>query len=510
MNANGTPGSSKTAAGIVDVETTGAPAGRDCGKTRLTTIQPAQSMQPTLKPRAEPGSFRDRQGRIYYQGEAVYRTLSEAALSQWETLSQTRFYKRFSDDERIIPTEKTTVSEAEIGDGWAAVLRHRRIPFVSYPYEWPFSMLRDAALLHLDLTLAALDERMILKDASAYNVQWFGASPTFIDVASFETWREGSAWAGYRQFCQLFLYPLFLQAYKNLPYHAWLRGNIEGIEPFECAQVMSFRDLFRSGVLTHVYLQSKLQRRYADSDRDARSELSRAGFNKALIKNNLQKLRKVVDGLSWRESRSAWSSYAADNTYTDQDHQAKADFVKQAAAQRRRTLVWDLGSNTGLFSQLAAEHAEYVVSMDADHLTVELHYRRLREAGERKILPLVNNLADPSPDLGWRCLERKSLVHRGRPDFVLCLALIHHMVISANIPLREFILWLAELGGSLVIEFVAKNDPMVKKLLRNKEDQYDDYELGLFESALAENFIVRTRLPLQSGTRVLYHCDPRK
>ncbi len=312
-------------------------------------------------------------------------------------------------------------------------------------------------------------------------------------------------------FANSFSIPFFLQAYKNLAYHPWLRGSLEGIEPAQCLRLFSWRERFKAGVFSHVYLQSKLQQRYSHSRVDVRQELKGAGFNRELIRANLRGLTKLVSGLRWKESASTWSDYAVNNTYSEADHEAKAEFVRRALSERRPSLVWDLGCNTGVFSELAAEQADYVVAMDADHLAVELLYRRLQDSGgNSKILPLINNLADPSPALGWRHSERKSLPERGKPDFTLCLALVHHLVIAANIPLRELIAWLAALEGALVIEFVAKDDPMVQKLLANKEDQYDDYHLDRFESWLSQRFLVRRKLALASGTRFLYHCDPKR
>jgi len=201
--------------------------------------------------------------------------------------------------------------------------------------------------------------------------------------------------------------------------------------------------------------------------------------------------------------------YAERNTYAEAERAAKAAFVRQAAADGPRRLVWDVGCNTGVYTRLAAEKANYVVAMDADEAAVERFYHELKSTGTRSILPLVMNLADPSPALGWRGEERMALAQRGRPDLTLCLALMHHMVIGANVPLDEFVDWLAGLGGELVIEFVDKRDPMVQVLLRNKEDIYDDYEIGNFERCLTARLEIIRRQTLQSGTRTLYHARPR-
>ena len=459
----------------------------------------------------EPGSFRDRSARVFYHDGEVFRGLSERALHQWQELSATSFYRRFVAEGGLIPSERIepgAVSLPASAAGWAAVLRHETVPLISYPYEWSFGMLQDAALLQLDLLLAALDEGMTLKDASAYNVQWRGAVPVFVDVASFEKATPGEPWVGYRQFCQLFLYPLLLLAYRGIPFHPWLRGSLEGIDAESCLKALGARSRLRPGVLSHVYLQARAQAAYGDTRRDVRADLRAAGFDSRLIKANASRLRKLIAGLEWRRERSDWSEYTKCGHYESADMETKRALVREASAAGERRLVWDLGCNTGTFSRIAAEHARHVVAIDADHLAVERLYQALKAERNGKILPLVGNLADPSPDLGWRNLERKRLLARARPDLVLCLALIHHMVIGANIPLAEFVDWLAGIGADLVIEFVTREDPKVRVLLRNKEDQYSDYHLDVFERELAARCEIIRREPLGSGTRVMYWARP--
>lgn len=461
---------------------------------------------------SEPGSFRDRTSKVFYHGGAVLRGLSDKALEDWEYLSSRTFFQRLMAEGKVVQTEQienTGQIGLALGGAWAAVLKHEIIPFISYPYEWSFGMLKDAALLQLELQLAALDEGMILKDSSAFNFQWLGTCPVFIDIPSFERLAPGEPWVGYRQFCQMFLYPLFLQAYKDVPFQPWLRGSIDGIEPEHCSRLMSTRDLLRRGVFMHTYLQAKLQAKYGATQQNIKERMSTAGFNKELIKSNVKRLNKIVRGLSWMPAKSEWADYATNNSYIDIDCDMKAAFVRDLVASRPWNLVWDLGCNTGTFSRVAAENACYVVAMDADHLAIERFYLELKAEGNTSILPLIINLADPSPDLGWKGLERKALSKRGKPNLTLCLALIHHIVISANIPLKEFIDWLAGLGTSLVIEFITKQDPMVKMLLRNKEDIYTDYEIDYFEQCLSKAFDVKKRELLTSGTRILYLAQAR-
>ena len=456
----------------------------------------------------EPGSFRDPESRVFYAGDDVFRALSAAGLSDFEALEGTGLL----DGERVVRTERADGTSAVQGllvHEPAAVLRHERIPFVSYPYEWTFSMLKDAALLQLDLLLAALEHDMVLKDSTPYNVQFKGARPTFVDVGSFERMREGEPWVGYRQFCMLYLYPLLLQSAKGVPFHAWLRGSIEGITPPQMRGLMSFRDRFRKGVFTNVFLHAKLEERYADRPAQVKQEVKRV-FKKELFVANVRKMRKLVTSLEWDPPKGVWTAYGERNSYTDDDARRKDDFVREVATSRDWNLVWDIGCNNGRYSRIAAEGARNVIAVDADQGPVELLYRDLRDEGNEQIVTLTMNLADPSPGLGWRGLERKSLPGRGKPDLVLALALVHHVAISANVPVKEFIDWLASLGSALVIEFPTREDPMVKQLLAPKRDGlHPDYELGFFERTLNDAFHVERSERLESGTRVLYYARPK-
>ena len=458
---------------------------------------------------AEPGSFRDPDSRVYLEGDEVLRALSERGLTDWEQLAETVFFAQKQREGRIVGTERLEKAPGPGDFAAAATLRHERVPFVSYPYEWPFSMLRDAALLELELLRAALSEGMILKDASPYNVQWRGAQPTFIDVGSFERLPEGEPWAGYRQFCCLFLYPLMLQAYAGLPFQPWLRGSLEGIQPAEARAILKGRRTFRRGVLTHVALHARLERR--EADRDTRSEVKRAGFRKELIDANAARLEKLVRKLEWAGGATAWSDYGERSHYEPGDLERKDLFVRAACESRvAGGLAWDLGCNDGRYSRIAAECCDYVVAVDGDHATVDALYRDLREVGERKILPLLMDLADPSPARGWRGLERGRLEERGIPDLVLCLALVHHLSIAANVPLAEVVDWLASLGATVVVEFADRDDEMVRRLLqRKREDAHPDYRQEVFERELSSRFEVVRREALGSGRRTLYEARPR-
>ena len=472
-------------------------------------MNPAE-VSSAASPAVDTGSFRDRDGRIYRSEGRIIRGVSTKALAEFEKLESTTFYRKFLDKGQIVgseilPMDKVPLPE-RIRQQWAGFIEHERIPVVSYPYEWTFGMLRDAALLQLDLLEAAILEGMTLKDATPYNIQFVSGKPVFIDIPSFESMAQGSPWAGYRQFCEMFLFPLMLQAYKGINFQPMLRASIDGVGVQTATRLFSLRDRFRSGVLTHVWLQAKLDRRYGSTPKNVRSDLKSAGFNKELILVNVRKLRKLSGKLSWRGDGSEWGSYDAFHNYSKSDHDLKEGFINDCVANSGANMVWDLGCNTGQFSKIAAQHAPCVVAMDLDHFAVERLYRETREAELNRILPLVQNIADPSPNWGWRNQERVDLQTRAQPDMLLCLALIHHVVISANVPMAEFIDSLSDLCDQLVIEYVSRSDDKVKALLRNKEDKYSDYSREGLESELSKHYEIARREELESGNRYLYWC----
>jgi len=456
------------------------------------------------------GSFRDRDGRIYRLHGRILRGLSEQALEEFRKLQSTGFYTKFLDRGQLVRSELLPPDQVplppEIASQWAGFIEHDRIPFITYPYEWTFGMLQDAALLQLDLVEAAILEGMTLKDATPYNIQFVSGRPVFIDIPSFETLPGGAPWSGYRQFCEMFLFPLMLQAYKGVHFQPLMRAGIDGVGIQTAARLFSVRDRFRSGVLTHVWLQSKLDSRYGSTRKDVRSDLKSAGFNKEMILANVRKMRKLVAKLNWQGDGSEWGSYEEFHNYSKSDHELKESFIRDSVGSGGARLVWDIGCNTGQFSKIALEHAQNVIAMDLDHFAVERLYRETKAEGIGGLLTLVQNIADPSPNWGWRNLERTDLESRARPDMILCLALIHHVVISANIPLEEFVAWLSGLSDQLVLEYVSRSDDKVKTLLRNKEDKYSDYSRKGLESALSQHFEIERKQALDSGSRFLYWC----
>ena len=366
----------------------------------------------------EPGSFRDRDSRVVVSDDAIYRALSPEGAEDWEAFSGSPLLEQLTAAGKVIGTREvdpSVLGESQdlLPTGITKVLEHDRVPFVSYPYEWTFSMLQDAAKLQLELGAAAIDSGLDLKDATPYNVQFIGSQPTFIDIGSFEKITEGEPWIAYRQFCMLYLYPLLFQAHKDIPFHPWMRGSIDGIQPIDAIKVFSLRDRLRRGVFLHTSLHARLDRRANKSGPGSAEEnKTKRQVKPGQIKAQLESMNRLVSKLKWKAGETSWSGYRQSNTYSDEDDRRKQAFVGEVAAQLKPGLTWDMGCNDGAYSRIAAESSERVVAFDFDHATVEALYRSLREEGNTKILPLVSNLADPSPALGWRgqchCRRRRT------------------------------------------------------------------------------------------------------
>lgn len=459
----------------------------------------------------EGGSFRDRSARVVVREDGVFRLLNDVGLDAWKQVSQTSCFQQGLSAGRIVGTRELSREEAarlSLPMTPAAVLLHDRVPFVSYPYEWSFGMLRQAALLHLQLLDEALSSGLMLKDASPYNVQFCGTHSVFIDVGSFIPLVPGEPWSAYRQFCELMLFPLLLQAYRGVDFQPLLRGELEGISARRFLQWLSWRDLLRPGVFANGWLQAKLEGLTPQADTSTVRDLKSSGFSTELIRRNIAKLTRLIERLTWQPGQTVWTNYRTEQSHVIQDGEVKAQFVRDVCKRRKRSLVWDLGCNDGRFSRIAAEAAQNVVAMDSDHGCVERLFQSLDQEDSRTILPLCIDLANQSPSQGWRGRERMRLEQRGRPNLVLCLGLIHHLVIGRNIPLEDVVGWLAELGGEVVIEFPSKRDAMVRALLRNKQDQYDDYTSERLAAALSSRFEIHGRMDLPSGERTLYHAIP--
>jgi ribosomal protein L11 methylase PrmA len=453
-----------------------------------------------------PGSFRDPKGHVFSLGEKIFRTITPDGAEGYERARDSGLLEDLEARGWLVPGHEIDQAAARaIGLEARHVLRHPRLPFVSHPYEWSFPAIRDAALLHLDLILLSLEREVTLSDASAYNIQYNGHQPQFIDVLSFQPYVEGTPWYGYRQFCEQFLNPLLLTALFGIPHHAWYRGSLEGIPTTQIAPMLRLRHRFDLRLLTHVVLQARLQQRSLDDPSRAGASARKVTLSKKGYRAIILQLRSWIAGLTPAGSaKTAWGDYADANTYSDAEADAKHAVIAAFCETRRPRMLWDIGCNTGAYTETAlTAGAGSSVGFDADPRALDKAYTRAKEK-RLAFLPLYQDLANPSPDQGWGERERGGMHQRQGADAILALAIIHHLAIGRNVPLPDVVHWLVELAPSGVIEFVPKSDPTVRTMLTLREDIFDSYSEDTFANALQQNATVVAKKTVSSTGRTLY------
>lgn len=445
------------------------------------------------------GSFRDPCGFLFRRDGVLYRQVNHAGAADLRRLHESGLYDALIAKGLLIPHADAPLDLALDHDA-ACVIAPEPVPFVSYPYEWSFSQLQDAALATLRIQKLALARGLSLKDASAYNIQFHRGRPVLIDTLSVTAYREGEPWVAYRQFCQHFLAPLALMALVDVRLLSLLRTHVDGVPLDLAARLLPRRTLLIPGLLMHLHLHASSQRKHADGRGTTRV---RPVSPRALL-TIVDNLRHTVRRLRWQPRGTEWGDYYTDTNYTDASLQAKRDLVAEFLALVAPATVWDLGANDGTFSRLAADRGAFTVAADVDPAAVEHNWRRVRAHRETALLPLLADLTNPSPALGWDHAERASLLDRGPADCVLALALIHHLAISNNVPLDRLATFFARAGRALIIEFVPKGDSRVQRLLATREDVFTGYDRAGFEAAFATRFDVQKVAPIAGSERVLY------
>lgn len=470
---------------------------------------------------ANAGSFRDPVNRVYEVSspdgnnrKRILRGVNQDALESYQELATQSFYKRLVEQGHVIKTDIAPNDDPDalsvIEEGWSGVLEHEAVSFVSYPYEWTFSMLRDAALLQLHIIEQSIENGWTLKDATPYNFQFVGPRAVFIDIPSFETRVEGEPWGGYRQFSSMFLIPLLLKSHLGIDQLPILRSYIDGVPPTEAIKYFKGLSRLKKGVISHITFPAMVENSIAARERDRAPAQKRTtkGQSNAMVLGLVQSLSRLIKGLKSDIRHTDWSRYDKTHSYESEDFVVKKAFVQKYAAQSARDHIWDIGCNTGTFSNICSPHCNLVVSLDGDHDAVEKLYLKEKEEKSSNILPLVMNLSNISPGQGWAGSERQAFDKRKDPDLVLCLALIHHIRMTANVPNILFLKWLRSLNSDVVLEFVNREDEMVVKLLTNKKEQYADYDIEQFIREAELFFTIENREPLKDGKRELFFLKP--
>ncbi len=445
-----------------------------------------------------PGSFRDPSGFLFWRDGVLYRQVNAVYRDDYDLLIGSGLSGALVDDGLLIPHEEVDVEPARPELAYK-ILKPTPVPFVSYPYEWCFSQLKDAALTTLRVQKRALEFGMSLKDSSAYNVQFVGARPVLIDTLSFEHYHEGRPWVAYRQFCQHFLAPLALMAHRDVRLSQLLRVYIDGIPLDLASSLLPLRTRF-SSLLMHVHLHARSQKRFADKP----VNLDKRRMSRLAFRGLIDSLESAVKRLRWRPHGTEWADYYDETNYSPEAFEHKKQIVSQLLDEAKPTSVWDLGGNVGVFSRLASDRGIRTVCFDVDPVAVEKNYLRCRREERTNLLPLLLDLTNPSPGIGWANQERAPVQDRGRAHTLLALALVHHLAISNNVPLERIARLFSRLCDTLIVEFVPKTDSQVQRLLATREDIFPDYTQEGFEREFGRCFELRDSAAIPASHRTLH------
>ena len=449
------------------------------------------------------GSFRDPSGFLFKENGKIYRRINKVYADDYEQLMFSGLYNKLVENHLLIPHIETELKSAD-DDLLYKIIQPELVQFISYPYEWSFSQLKDAALTTLNIQKIAMEHGMSLKDSTAYNIQFWNGKPVLIDTLSFEKYKEGEPWVAYKQFCQHFLLPLVLMSYTDIRLSQLFRIYIDGIPLDLGAKLLPRKTRFKFSIFAHIHLHAKSQKKYEDKAIEKKSRISKFKLL-ALIDS----LETTVKNLKWNPKGTEWADYYDITNYSSDAFKCKKNYIEEFLKSINPASVWDLGANTGIFSRIASEKNIPTISFDVDPAAVEKNYQICKEKNETNILPLVLDLTNPSGGIGWANQERMSFIERGPVDAVFALALIHHLAISNNLPLINIAEFFSSISKFLIIEFVPKSDSQVKKLLLTREDIFDKYDKENFEKDFDNYFNIRKYLKIEGSERYLYLMEKK-
>lgn len=455
-------------------------------------------------------SFRDNSGFVFRLNGELYRQINYSHKDEYEQYISSGLHDVLVSKGYLIRHKEVELRK-HVSESAYKILKPERIPYISYPYEWSFSQFKNAALLTLEVQKLALEYGFCLKDASAYNVQFYRGKPIFIDTLSFKRYQSGP-WVGYRQFCQHFLAPLALKYWKDHRLGRMGELFIDGIPLDLASSLLPKKTWLNFNILTHIHLHAKLQSHYGLKGKTESAKVKSAHQNvsKKKMMSLIQSMQNFVRSLNWKHQKSEWSDYYSNTNYEEQAMRGKEELVRNALAGISCEIktIADIGANTGHFSQIASEYCTSVFSFDMDESAVEQHYLRLLNTHQQGVLPLVLDLFNPPSSIGWSNTERSSFMSRANFDVVIALALIHHLAISNNVPLTRIVDFFHAITNThLIIEFVSKEDSQVKHLLATREDVFTDYHEEGFEKSLHGLFNIVNKTPVPQSTRILYSLE---
>jgi hypothetical protein len=450
-------------------------------------------------------SFRDPSGFVFKRDGVIFRQIHKSYEAQYEHLMSSGLYDQLVSRKLLVPHEEVAGQGLSIENVYK-IIKPQQIPYVSYPYEWCFSQLKDAALCTIEIQKLAIDYGMVLKDASAYNVQFIGSQCIFIDSLSFDFYSEGEPWVAYKQFCQHFVAPLSLMSKKDIRLSQLLRIYIDGLPLDLVSRLLPKTSWLNYSLLTHIHLHSKTQQAFANVAASEKPKINSRKISKFSYKALMESIGSCVQNQKLKSSDTEWGEYYSDTNYIEDSMRNKEKMVLEflRAIPTRTSILHYLGSNNGHFSRVAAEAGFHVISQDIDPIAVEKNYRQAKSDRVNNILPLLQDLTNPSNDMGWALTERDSFLRRCEGVAVMALALIHHLAISNNVPLSKQSEFFATFADHLLIEFVPKEDSQVRRLLATRKDIFTEYSEAGFERAFKARFNILRKESIEGSHRKLY------
>ena len=453
-------------------------------------------MQKTIQPL--PSSFRDPSGFVFERDGVLYRQVNNVFSEDFDHFISSGCYEHLTRNNWLISHEEIDdLFERDIA--CYKILKPEKIPFISYPYEWSFDMLKDAALLTLRLVTESSAYGAMLKDASPANVQWLNGRPVFIDSLSFEKYDPSHPWIAYRQFCENFVAPLLLMHHLQQPMNALLLAWPDGIPLSMVRTMLPWRSKFSFHTYLHIHLHARLA-----SKATARSALTQVNFSAKKLRRLVDSLTSLIESLEWR-GKTSWDNYYAEASqrghYLKLKKNIVAAWINEIPGLRKAI---DFGANEGEFSRLLSTKNMRTIAVDFDHSAVNKLYQNMKNSAGQLILPLLVDLANPSPAAGVNNKERLSFMERADADIGLGLALVHHLCIGKNIPFEKICELFKCTTNYLVIEFVPKGDDKVQFMLREKKDIYYNYTEENFLDAFTKDFSILKREPVGDSGRTIF------
>lgn len=446
-------------------------------------------------------SFRDPSGNIFTKAGEIYRQVNFTYKEDYDFLMDCGLYQDLTKSGLLIEHEEIELNNRENPDVYK-ILKPQPISFISYPYEWCFSQLKDAGLTTLAIQKKALEFGMTLKDSSAFNIQFIRGKPILIDTLSFQKLQEGQPWIAYKQFCQHFLAPLALMNYKHVGAGLFSRNYIDGVPLELVSALLPIRSQLKLSMQIHLHLHARLQKR-AGAKSEVKTRANKK-FTFRAFQGLIDNLESTVKHCKWRPKSTVWTEYYDGDSYTPEGLKHKTDTISEFLTEAAPKTVWDLGGNTGLFSRIASDKGIETISFDQDPGAIELSYATSVQRKETTLLPLVLDLTNPSPRIGWANRERMDLTERGPVDMLLALALIHHLAIANSVPLGMIAEYFSSLCTWAVVEFVPKSDKQTIRLLTSRDDTFPNYSEEEFEKEFSSFFKIQAKRRIENSERTLY------